>query len=193
MLVNRHFSPGVDTKLLKTHFSVVTDTVGLLIFPVKSNKFPPTVNMVCSLSSFYGFTLHTIFPYVDFLSFGTCVLEMKMNVFFPFTVLIPWVNCPISFVKDISQKNLSGPLTRCLYSWETPDILWVTALASLTFWNCDANSKLGTGYLLPLYLKLELGPPVSTLGGCAGHTLGGCTGNSGRMMCGTEGDMWTFR
>ena len=56
MSAKRHLSPVVDTTLLKAHFSVVTDSVGALAFPVKPNKFPPTVNMVRSLSSFSGFT-----------------------------------------------------------------------------------------------------------------------------------------
>ena len=46
MSTNRHLAPGVDTTLLKTHFAVVTDAVGALIFPVKSNKFLPTVTLV---------------------------------------------------------------------------------------------------------------------------------------------------
>ena len=46
---------------------------------------------------------------------------------------------------------------------------------------------------LQLDLKLELGPPVSTLGGCAGLTLGDDTGKSRRMMSGPEWDMWTLR
>ena len=154
MSVNRHVAPGVYTRLLKTHFSVVTDAVGALNFSVKSNKFPPTVNMVRSFSSFYGFNSHTIFPYVTFLSFGTCVLEMKITAFVPFAVLVPWANCPSSFAKDLSQFFLSGPLTRCMYLWATPDIWWVTALASLTCRNCAANAKLGIGFFLPLYLKL---------------------------------------
>ena len=172
---------------------MVTGAVGELIFPVKSNKFPPTVNPVRSLSFFSGFTLHTIFPYVNFSSFGTCVLEMKITAFVPFTVMIPWDSCSSSFAKDLSHIFLSGPLTRCLYFWETPDILWVTVLASLTCWNCADNAKLGTVFLFPLDLKLELVPPVFTLGGCAGRTIGGGTGKSGRIVCGPEGDMWTFR
>ena len=71
MSANRHLSPGVDNALLKTHFAVVTDAVGALIFPVKSNKFPPTVNLMQYFSSFSGFTSYTIFPYVTFLSLGT--------------------------------------------------------------------------------------------------------------------------
>ena len=71
MSANRHLAPGFDTTLLKTHFTVVTDAVGELIFPVKSNKFPPTVNFVRSFSYFSGFTSQTIFPYVTFLSLGT--------------------------------------------------------------------------------------------------------------------------
>ena len=66
MSANRHLAPGVDTKLLNTHFAVVTDVVGALRFPVKSNKFLPTVNLVRYFFSFSGFTLHTIFPYVNF-------------------------------------------------------------------------------------------------------------------------------
>ena len=71
MSSNRHLAPGVDTTLLKTHFAVVTDAVREMRFPVKSNKFPPTVNLVRSLSYFSGFTSHTILTYVTFLSFGT--------------------------------------------------------------------------------------------------------------------------
>ena len=66
MIANRHLAPGVDTALLKTHFAVVADAVGALRLPVKSNKFPPTVNLVRYFYSFSGFTLHTILPYVTF-------------------------------------------------------------------------------------------------------------------------------
>ena len=66
MSADRHLAPGVDTTLLKTHFSVVTDAVGALIFPVNSNKFPPTVNMVRSFPSFSGFNPHIILPYDTF-------------------------------------------------------------------------------------------------------------------------------
>ena len=66
LMSNRHLAPGVDTTLLKTNFAVVTDAVGPLRFTVKSKTFPPTVNLVCSLSSFSGFTLHIILPYVTF-------------------------------------------------------------------------------------------------------------------------------
>ena len=98
MSTNRHLDPGVDTTLLKTHFAVATDEVGVLRFPVKSKKFPPTVNLVHSLSYFSGFTLHTIFPHVTFY-----LLEMKMTVFVPFTILIPWDNCPSSFANYLPQ------------------------------------------------------------------------------------------
>ena len=77
MSSNRHLAPGVDTTLLKTHFSVVTDAVGELIFPVKSNKFPPTVNLVRYFSSFSGFTSHSIFPYVTFYILGLVFCELK--------------------------------------------------------------------------------------------------------------------
>ena len=117
---------------------------------------------------------------------------MKITLFVTFTVLIPWANYPSSFAKDRSQTFLSGTLTRRLYSWTTPDILWVTALASLTCSNCADNANFGTGLFLHLDLKLELGPLVFTLGGCIGCTLGGDTGTSGIMMCGTEGYMWTL-
>ena len=189
---NIHLAPGVDTTLLKTLFSVVTDAVGALRFPVKSNKFPPTVNLVRSLSYFSGFNSHTIFPYVNFLSSGTCVFEMKITVFVHFTVLISWADFPCSFTKDRYQNFLSGSLTICIYYWTTPDILWVTTLASLTCSNCADNANFGTGLFLHLDLKLELGPLVFTLGGCIGCTLGGDTGTSGIMMCGTEGYMWTL-
>ena len=71
MLANTHLAPGVDTTLLKKHLAVVTDAVGELRLPVKSKKFLTTVNLVHSFSFFSGFTSHTIFPYVTFLSFGT--------------------------------------------------------------------------------------------------------------------------
>ena len=122
MSANTHLDPGVETTLPKTHFEVVTDAVGSIIFPVKSNKFPPTVNMVRSLYSFSGFSSHIIFPYVTFQYFGTCVLEMKITALVSLTVLITWANCSSSFGKDISQFSFSGPFTRCLYSWETPYI-----------------------------------------------------------------------
>ena len=118
--------------------------------------------------------------------------KMKITVFVPFTVLIPWDNCPSSFAKYRSQIFLSGPSTRCLFFWAI-HIWWVTALDSLPCRNCDSNEFFLTRLLLKLYLKLELGPPVSTLGGCAGRTLGGGLGTSGIIMCGTEGDMWTLR
>ena len=66
------------------------------------------------------------------------------------------------------------------------------ALASLTFWDCDVNVKLGMGFLLPLDIKLELGLSVSTLGGCSVCTLVGGTGTSAGIMIGPEGYMWTL-
>ena len=56
MSANRHLASGVDTILLNTHFAVVTDAVGVLIFPVKYNKLQPNVNIVHSFSSISGFT-----------------------------------------------------------------------------------------------------------------------------------------
>ena len=58
-------------------------------------------------------------------------------------------------------------------------------LASITCRNCAANAKFGTGFFLQLDLKLDLVPPVFTLGACAGLNGGGGTGMSGRMICGT--------
>ena len=75
MSANRNFAPGVDTTLLNTHFEVVTDAVGALRLPMKSNKFHPTVNLVCSFSYFYGFNLHNIFPYVTFYLLGLVFWE----------------------------------------------------------------------------------------------------------------------
>ena len=89
MSANRHLAPGVDTTLLKTHFVVVTDSVGALRLPVISNNFPPTVNLVRSYSSFYGSTSQTILPYLNFLSLGTLDLGTNMTVFVPFNPLIP--------------------------------------------------------------------------------------------------------
>ena len=169
------------------------DDVGALICTVKSNTFSLIVNMVRSFSSFSGFNSHTILPYVTFIFFGTCFFGVKINVFVTFTFMIPWTNCPSSFANECYHLFLFGTLTICLYSWATPDILCVTVLNSLTFSHCAANANFGTVFFLKLDIKLELGPPVSTLGGCTGLTLGVVTGTYGIIMCGTEGGMWTFR
>ena len=122
MSARRHRAPGVETTLLKTHFYVVTDAVGALRFPVKSNKFPPTVSLVRSFYSFSGFISQNILPKVTFLSLGTLYFGMNMTVFVPLTSLIPWASWPNLLAKDLSQIFLSGPLIRCLYSWATPEI-----------------------------------------------------------------------
>ena len=127
-----------------------------------------------------------------FYLLGLVFLGMKMTLFVPFTILIPWADFPSSFAKDISQIFVSGPLNRCLYSWETPYIWWVTALASWIFLNYSVNENCGEGFLLPLDLNLELGTSVYTLGGCTFCTLGGGKGTSGRIMFGPIGDMWTL-
>ena len=62
MSASRHLAPGVETTLLKAYFAVVTYAVGALRFPVKSNKFPPTVSLVRSFSYFSGFISQTILP-----------------------------------------------------------------------------------------------------------------------------------
>ena len=118
---------------------------------------------------------------------------MKINVFFPFTVLIPWTNFPSSFAKDCSHFFLSLTLTICLYSWGNTDIWWLTVLASLTCSNFSVNANFGTEFFLQLDIKLELVTPVSTLWGCTVLTLGGGTGTSRRMMCGPEGDILKVR
>ena len=163
MLANRHLAPVVDTTLLKTHFSVVTDDVGELRFTVKSNKFPPTVNLVCFFSSFSGFTLRNILPYVNFLSLGTWALRMKMTIFVPFTPWIPWDNCPNLFAKDLYRILLSGNLIRRLYSWATPDIWWVTALASRVFVIVPSTHKVAWYFSCPLILSCNLALPCPTL------------------------------
>ena len=72
MSSNRLLAPGVDNTLLKTHFAVVIDAVEALRFLVKSNKFPPTVNLVCSFSSISGFTSHTISHVLLFIFWDLC-------------------------------------------------------------------------------------------------------------------------
>jgi len=62
----RHFSPGVEITLLKIHFTVATEAIGVLRFPMKSRRFPPTVRQVFSFTALSGFSAHTIFPYVTF-------------------------------------------------------------------------------------------------------------------------------
>ena len=105
---------------------------------------------------------------------------------------MPWANFHSSFAKDRSQFFLSGPLTRCLYLWETLVIWWVNVLVYITCRNFSANQNFGTGFFLQLDLKLELVPPVSTLGGFSGRTLGGGTGNYRIMVCVPEGVMCTL-
>ena len=70
---------------------------------------------------------------------------------------------------------------------------WVTELASITCSFFAANAYFGKVGCLHLDLKCELGLPVSTLEGCAGHTLWGDGGTSGRIMCGTVWDLWMLR
>ena len=77
MSANRHLSPGLDNTLLNTHFAVVTDAVEALRFPVTPNKFPPTVNLVRSISSFSGFTLYIVLPYVTFYILGLVFWKRK--------------------------------------------------------------------------------------------------------------------
>ena len=187
MLANRHLAPGVDTTLLKTHFAVATNAVWALILPVNPNELPSTVNLVSSFFSFSGFTSQNILPYVTFLSLGTWYLGMNMTVFVPLTSLTPWANCTNSFEEDLSQNFLSGPLIRCLFSWAAPEIWWVTALVSRVFWHCAVNAYCGQGFFLPLDLKLELCPPLSTLGCCAVFTLGGGIWTSGGKLLGPDG------
>ena len=50
------------------------------------------------------------------------------------------------------------------------------------FYQCKVWDRI----FLQLDLKLELDHPVSTLGGCAGHTLGGGIDMYGRIMYGSE-------
>ena len=117
---------------------------------------------------------------------------IKMTVFVSLTTLMPWDSCLNLFAKDLYQIFLSGPLIRWLYSWATPEIWWVTEFASRVFWHCAVNAYRGRGFLLSLDLKLELGPPISNLGGCAVFTLGYGIGTSGEIMCGPDGDLWTL-
>ena len=117
---------------------------------------------------------------------------MNMKVFPPLNSLMPRNNCPNLFAKDIYQIFISGTFIRRLYYWATPEILWVTEFSLRVFWHCAVNAYRGWGFLLPLDLKLELGLPLSTLGGCAVFTLGDGIGTSGGIMCGPDGDLWTL-
>ena len=108
------------------------------------------------------------------------------------TSLMPWARCPNLSANDLSQNFLFGPLIRCLYYWATPEIWWVNGFSLQGVWHCAVNAYRGLGFLLPLDVKLELGPPISTLGGCAVFTLGDGIGTSGVIMCGPDGDMWTL-
>ena len=105
---------------------------------------------------------------------------------------MPWASCTNSLAKNLYQILLSGPLIRCLYSWATPEIWWVTEFALQGVWPCAVNEYLGFIFLFPLDLKLALGPPMSTLGGCAVFTLGDGIGTSGGIVCGPDGDLWNL-
>ena len=60
MSSNRHLAPGVDTTLLKTHFTVVTDAVGALIFPANSSH--------CQSCALFLFLLW--FHFTDYFTIG---------------------------------------------------------------------------------------------------------------------------
>ena len=45
-------------------------------------------------------------------------------------------------------------------------------------------------FLFIIDLKLELGLPMSTLGGCAVLTLGDGLGTQGGIVCGLDGELW---
>ena len=113
-----------------------------------------------------------------------------MTVFVPLTSMIPWASCFNSLEKDIYQIFLSGPLIRCLYSWDTPEIWCVTEFASWGVLPCAVNAYHGWTILFLIGLKLELGPPMSTLRGCAVFTLVDGIGTSGGIVCGPDGDLW---
>ena len=72
MSTNRHLAPGVDTTLLKAHFLVVRGAVVALIFPVKSNKFLPTVDLVRSFSSFIVSLFILFCHMLLFIFWGLC-------------------------------------------------------------------------------------------------------------------------
>ena len=81
---------GMDMTLLRRHFAVVTEAVGVLRFPVQSNKFPPTVRRVWQCSSLSGLMLQTIFPSVTVFSpKGTFYFGMKLILSVPLMFLIP--------------------------------------------------------------------------------------------------------
>ena len=113
-----------------------------------------------------------------------------MTVFVPLTYLIPWDSWPNLLAKDLSQIFLSRPLIRCLYSWANPEIWCVTEFAPRGVWPWAGNAYRGWIFLFLLGLKLELGPPMSTLGGCAVFTFGDGIWTSGGIVCGPDGDLW---
>ena len=70
MSANRHLASGVDTTLLKTPVVVGIDDVGSLIFPVKFNKFLPTINSRALLLLFFWFHLADYFAICYLFVFG---------------------------------------------------------------------------------------------------------------------------
>ena len=62
----------------------------------------------------------------------------------------------------------------------------------MKFLELCCQCKVWNRIFLPLDIKLELGPSMSTLGGYTVCTLGGGTGISGRIIFGPEGDMWNL-
>ena len=93
--------------LLKIHFAVVKEAVGVLKFPVKSRRFPSTVRQVLFFTILLGFSSHTIFSICDLLFLGMSVLGINVMVLVPFMSLMPCANYPSSFENKRSQISLS--------------------------------------------------------------------------------------
>ena len=66
----------------------------------------------------------------------------------------------------------------------------MTEFALRGVWPYAVNEYRGWKFLFLIDLKLELGPPLYTLGGCAVFTLGDGLGTSGVIVCGPDGDLW---
>ena len=174
---NRHLAPGVDTKLLKANFAVVTDAVGALRLSVKSSKFPPTVNIVRSFSYFSGFTLHTVFAACYFFIFWDLCFGNENNWICPF-----YRSDTLGLLPQLICKGSSPNFP--VRSFDQMSVFLGNSIYLMGDYIGAINEKWVLGSFLPLDIKLELGPSVSTLGGCVGCIVGGGTWTSWRIMCG---------
>ena len=158
MSANRHLTPVVDTTMLKAHFAVVTDAVGAMRFPVKSNKFPPTVNLVIYFSYFLVSLCTLFFHMWLFKIFGLLFWELKYLFLSLSKFWYPGIIVPV-YLQIIFSKF------SCLRIWPyicIPGQLHIFDV-SITCWNCAINAKLGIVFFSLLISSWNLAIPCPPL------------------------------